>query len=303
MEGGRVFNADKVKLGIAPIGWCNDDLPDLGAENTFEQTISEMALAGFQGCETGNRFPRDGALLKHKLDVRGLTVCNAWFSSMLTAAPYAETIEAFIRQLEFLHALGAPIIGVSEQGNSIQGRQDLAIFGTKVEYTEQQWAMVVRGFNEMGALAREKGMCLAVHHHMGTGVQTGAEIDRLMASTDPDLVFLLFDTGHLAFAGENPSAVLEKHFRRIRHVHLKDIRFDVFHTVKSSGMSFLDAVRAGVFTVPGDGDIDFRPILDTLSDFGYEGWLVVEAEQDPSRANPFEYAQKARRYIKTVTGL
>ncbi|HBP38233.1 MAG TPA: myo-inosose-2 dehydratase [Clostridiales bacterium] len=298
-----MFDPRKIKLGIAPIGWCNDDMPDLGAENTFEQTVSEMALAGFQGCEIGNKYPRDAAVLKHKLDVRGLQVCNAWFSSLLTAGPYEDTIEAFIRQRDFLHALGASVIGVSEQGNSIQGRQDLAILSRKVSYTEQQWELIARGFNEMGALAREKDMCLAVHHHMGTGVQTGEEIDRLLALTDPGLVFLLFDTGHLVFAGEDPLVVLRKHAGRIRHVHLKDIRTDVLRAVQARQMSFLDAVRAGVFTVPGDGSIDFRPILAALAAAGYEGWLVVEAEQDPAQANPFEYACLARRDIKTITGL
>ena len=297
-----MFSEGKIHLGIAPIGWCNDDLPDLGSDNTFEQTISEMALAGYEGCEIGNKFPKTAAVLKHKLEVRGLVICNAWFSTMLTSAPYGETIEAFIRQRDFLHALGAKIIGVSEQGNSIQGRQDLAILGQKVEYSEGQWEVVARGFSEMGALAADVGMQLAVHHHMGTGVQTAADIDRLLQMTDPNLVHLLYDTGHLVFAGEDPVAVLRKHIGRIRHVHLKDLRREVFLTVGPGSMSFLAAVRAGVFTVPGDGNLDFRPIFDILAESGYEGWLVVEAEQDPAMANPFEYALKARRYLRENGG-
>ena len=298
-----MFTAGKIHLGIAPIGWCNDDLPDLGSDNTFEQTISEMALAGYEGCEIGNKFPKDAAVLKHKLEVRGLRVCNAWFSSMLTSAPYRETIEAFVRQRDFLYALGAKVIGVSEQDNSIQGRQDVSILGQKAEYSESQWEVVAKGFEEMGVLAREAGMYLAVHHHMGTGVQTAADIDRLLLMTDPDLVHLLYDTGHLAFAGEDPVAVLRKHIGRIRHVHLKDLRGEVFQTVGPSGMSFLEAVRAGVFTVPGDGDLDFRPIFAILAESGYEGWMVVEAEQDPAIANPFEYALKARRYLREAAGI
>lgn len=292
----------KVKLAIAPIAWTNDDLPDLGAENSFEQCISEMALSGFSGSEIGNKYPKDPDVLKHYLDVRGLRICNAWFSSLLLSDGYDATIEAFIKHRDFLHALGAKVIGASEQGNSIQGK-NVSIFGNKPVYTDEQWELIVKGFNEMGRLAREKDMYFTVHHHMGTGVQTADEIDRLMEMTDENLVFLLFDTGHLAFAGEDAVAVLKKYVHRTKHVHLKSIRKDVIAEGKAKGYSFLDCVRAGAFTVPGDGDFDFRPVFDILSDADYEGWVVVEAEQDPAKANPFEYALLARKYIREASGL
>ena len=146
-------------------------------------------------------------------------------------------------------------------------------------------------------------MYFTVHHHMGTGVQTVEEIDRLMDETDPELVFLLFDSGHLSFAGIDPIPVLKKYIKRIKHVHLKDLRLKVYEEVKKQNMSFLDAVRAGVFTVPGDGDVDFTSIFEVLAENNYEGYVLVEAEQDPAKANPFEYAVKARKYIKEVAGL
>ncbi len=292
----------KVKLAIAPIAWTNDDLPDLGAENSFEQCISEMALSGFSGSEIGNKYPKDPDVLKHYLDVRGLRICNAWFSSLLLSDGYDATIDAFIKHRDFLHALGAKVIGASEQGNSIQGK-NVSIFGNKPVYTDEQWELIAKGFNEMGRLAREKDMYFTVHHHMGTGVQTADEIDRLMEMTDENLVFLLFDTGHLAFAGEDAVAVLKKYVHRTKHVHLKSIRKDVIAEGKTKGYSFLDCVRAGAFTVPGDGDFDFRPVFDILSDADYEGWVVVEAEQDPAKANPFEYALLARKYIRETSGL
>ena len=292
----------KVKLAIAPIAWTNDDLPDLGAENSFEQCISEMALSGFSGSEIGNKYPKDPDVLKHYLDVRGLRICNAWFSSLLLSDGYDATIEAFIKHRDFLHALGAKVIGASEQGNSIQGK-NVSIFGNKPVYTDEQWELIAKGFNEMGRLAREKDMYFTVHHHMGTGVQTADEIDRLMEMTDENLVFLLFDTGHLAFAGEDAVAVLKKYVHRTKHVHLKSIRKDIIAEGKAKGYSFLDCVRAGAFTVPGDGDFDFRPVFDILSDADYEGWVVVEAEQDPAKANPFEYALLARKYIREASGL
>ena len=297
-----MLNKDKVFLAIAPIAWTNDDLPDLGAENTFEQCVSEMALADFTGSEIGNKYPKDVDVLKHKLDVRGMRICNAWFSSLLLSEGYDATIEAFIKHRDFLHALGAKVIGASEQGNSIQGKP-VSIFGEKPVYTDEQWELIRKGFNKMGELAREKDMYFTVHHHMGTGVQTAEEIDKLMEITDPELVYLLFDTGHLSFSGEDVVGVLKKYVGRIKHVHLKDIRKNVIEDAKTKGYSFLDAVRAGSFTVPGDGDFDFTPVFDILDEAGYEGWVVVEAEQDPAKANPFEYAVKARSYIREKTGL
>ncbi len=297
-----MLNKEKVYLACAPIAWTNDDLPDLGAENTFEQCVSEMALAGFTGSEIGNKYPKDVETLKHKLDVRGMRICNAWFSSLLLSEGYDATIEAFIKHRDFLHALGAKVIGASEQGNSIQGK-DVSIFGEKPVYTDEQWELIRKGFNEMGRLAKEKGMYFTVHHHMGTGVQTEAEIDKLMEITDPDLVYLLFDTGHLSFSGEDVLGVLRKYVHRTKHVHLKSIRKNVIEDAKEKGYSFLDSVRAGSFTVPGDGDFDFTPVFDILDEAGYEGWVVVEAEQDPAVANPYEYALIARNYIREKTGL
>ena len=203
-----MLNPNKFKLAIAPIGWTNDDLPDLGAENTFEQCVSEMALAGFKGSEIGNKYPQDVAVLKHKLDVRGLQICNAWFSTLFTSEPYEVTIQNFIAHRDRLHALGAKVIGASEQGNSIQGKP-LNIFGAdKPVYTKEQWEIIAKGYNELGALAQEKGMTLTCHHHMGTGVQTAEEIDTFMSLIDPEKVFLLFDSGHLTFAGIDPVPVL-----------------------------------------------------------------------------------------------
>lgn len=298
-----LLDPERIKLGIAPIAWTNDDMPDLGAENTFEQTISEMALAGYSGCEIGTKYPKEKEILKQKLELRGLQICNAWFSSFLLSKPLEENLAEFIKHCDKLHFLGAKIIGASEQGNSIQGKINLPILENKPEYTAGEWKKVAHGFNEMGKLAQEKGMTLTIHHHMGTGVQTAAEIDHLMEMTDPSLVFLLFDTGHLKFSGEDPLAILKKYAKRVKHVHLKDIRSAVYEEVKAKKMSFLDAVRAGVFTVPGDGIIDFKPVFDTLKETGYEGWMVVEAEQDPAKANPFEYALKARKYIRELTGI
>ncbi|MDR3114593.1 MAG: myo-inosose-2 dehydratase [Treponema sp.] len=293
---------EPIHLGIAPIGWTNDDLPELGGEIPFEQCLSEMALAGFVGTEVGNKYPKDPAVLKRALKLRGLTICNAWFSSFLTTKPYEEVEAAFIAHRDFLYALGARIIGAAEQGHSIQG-QAKPVFEAKPVFTDEEWCRLSEGLNRLGKRAAEKGMRLTYHHHMGTGVQTAVEIDRLMENTDPLLVGLLYDTGHLVFSGEDPLAVLAKWLHRIRHVHLKDLRPALRDQGISEKWSFLQAVQAGVFTVPGDGEVDFVPIFNALKEGSYTGWWVVEAEQDPAKANPLEYAIKARRYIKEKAGI
>lgn len=297
-----MLDKNKVKLGIAPIAWTNDDMPDLGAENTFEQCISEMALAGFTGCEVGNKYPKDTAVLKKALDLRGMQICNAWFSTFLTTKPYEETEKEFIKHITFLKEMGAKVVGVSEQGHSIQGT-DLSIFDDKYVMNDEEWDMLCTGLNKLGKVAKDMGITLTFHHHMGTVVQTAAEIDRMMENTDPELFNLLFDSGHLAYCGEDYMYILKKYINRIKHVHLKDIRPDVIADVKANGESFLQGVRKGTFTVPGDGVIDFAPIFEVLAENNYEGYVLVEAEQDPAIANPFEYAVKARKYIAEKAGL
>jgi inosose dehydratase len=298
------MNANKVKLGIAPIGWTNDDLPDLGRENTFEQCVSEIALAGFTGTEVGNKYPKDPKVLKKALELRGIEICNAWFSACFTSKPEAEVLAEFVIHRDFLHEMGARIIGAAEVGNSIQGLA-VPIFDAKPVYTEEQWTKVIQGYNKMADLADEKGMRLACHHHMGTGIQTMDEIRRFMDSVQKN-VWLLYDSGHIFYSEGNQEAcvtLLSTYVDRIAHVHLKDLRPEVVETVRREKMSFLDGVRAGTFTVPGDGTTDFRPIFDILEAKGYEGWMVVEAEQDPAKADPLEYAIKARRYIADTAGL
>ena len=299
-----MFTGKNVKLGIAPIAWTNDDLPELGGENTFQQCVSEMALAGFTGSEVGNKYPKDPAVLKPALELRGIEICNAWFSTFLISKPYEETKAEFEKHVAFLAAMGAKVVGVSEQSYSTQGIQSQPVFEGKYEMNDSEWALLCEGLNRLGKLSLEKyGVALTFHHHMGTVVQTAAETDRLMDGTDPALVSLLFDSGHFAYCGENPVEMVKKHAKRIKHVHLKDIRPDVVARVRDERLSFLEGVRQGAFTIPGDGCVDFDPIFQVLAESGYEGYMVVEAEQDPAKANPLEYAIRARKFIREHTGL
>ena len=269
-----MLDKNKVKLGIAPIAWTNDDLPDLGGEK--------------------NKYPKDTKVLRKALELRNIEICNQWFSCFLLTKPFEEVEKEFRSQLEFLKDMGAKIIGASEQSYSVQGQEDTPVFGEKYVMNDQEWDTLCTGLNRLGKIAKEEyGISLTFHHHMGTVVQDPDEVDRLMKGTDPEYVSLLYDTGHFAYCGADPLEMAKKYAHRIKHVQ----------RVKDEGLSFLDGVRAGAFTVPGDGCIDFAPIFKVLEDTGYEGYMLVEAEQDPAKADPLEYAIKARKYIAQYAGL
>ncbi|WP_369362346.1 myo-inosose-2 dehydratase [Streptomyces sp. CG4] len=293
---------DKVKLGVCCTLWWNDDFPTIDADISFGQAVSEMALAGFQGCSIGHKYPSDAAALKAALDLRGLQVSEPWTSTYFTIGKMRQkTIAAFEETLAHIKALGGTELVVAEFGASSH-LLPVDVFANRPVFTDAQWDALTSGLDELGKIAGSAGMKLSYHHHMGTGVMTRADVDRLMASTDPALVHLLLDTAHIAFAGDDPLDLARTYADRIGHVHLKSIRPEVVSRVREEGLSFQEGVELGVFTVPGDGAIDFRPILEVLADADYQGWLVVEAEQDPNKANPLEYAKKARAYLADVLG-
>lgn len=288
----------RVKLGIAPYCWLNDDMPELGAHISIEQCVKEMALAGYQGCELANRFPNDPDELLALLKPYGLQVANQWFSAYLTKPGcFNQTLQEFADHCVKLARVGATIVGVSEQTHSIQSKP-MALYGDhRHAMSAAEWRLFIDGLHHMGGIAKRLGITLTYHHHMGTSIQTQDELIRLMDNTDPELIHLLFDTGHFAYAGIDPCWVLDVYGHRVAHVHLKDYRKTILDRVKSQGLSFLQAVRLGAFTVPGDGDIDFLPIFERLHSSEYKGWLIVEAEQDPDKAEPLTYAAMGYQYI------
>jgi inosose dehydratase len=293
---------DKVKLGVCCTLWWNDDFPAIDADISFGQAVSEMALAGFQGCSIGHKYPSDPATLKAALDLRGLQVSEPWTSTYFTIGKMRQrTIDSFEETLAHIEALGGTELVVAEFGASSH-LLPIDVFANRPVFTDAQWDALTSGLDTLGKIASSAGMKLSYHHHMGTGVMTRADVDRLMASTDPALVNLLLDTGHIAFAGDDPLELARAHADRIGHVHLKSVRPEVVSRVREEGLSFQEGVELGVFTVPGDGAIDFRPILEVLADADYQGWLVVEAEQDPNKAIPLVYAKKARAYLAEVLG-
>jgi inosose dehydratase len=284
--------------GIAPIGWRNDDIPEIGAGNTLSHLLSDIVVAGFQGTEVGGFFP-EAAVLKKELALRNLKIAGQWFSSFIIRDGIEKTSEDFHAHCAYLKEVDAAVAVVSEQTYSIQGI-DRNVFKEKPYFTDDEWKMLCGGLNELGKLADEYGLKLVFHHHMGTGVQTLEEIDRLLAETDPSHVHLLYDTGHIFVSDGDYMALIKKHMNRIKHVHFKDVRQAVMDECKQEGKSFRESFLAGIFTVPGDGSVDFRQPFDVIEEYGYTGWIVIEAEQDPAVAHPLEYALMARKYLDST---
>lgn len=298
-----MFDATKVHVGITPTGWVNDDYPLLGNDISFGQIVSEMALAGYAGCSVGHKYPTDEAVLKAELDRRGLRVTEPWSSTFFTVRNMRErTIESFRTSMNFIKRMGGETVVVAELGHAVH-QAAVPPIANKPLFDDDQWKAMTTGLDELGRIAAEADMRLCYHHHMGTGVMFRPEVDRLMEETDSEVVHLLLDTGHLYWAGDDPVDMARAYAGRIRHVHLKDIRHDKMVEANEKNLSFIEGVMLGVFTVPGDGAIDFRPIFRALADADYAGWLVVEAEQDPAKANPLDYARKGRAYLREVAGV
>ena len=278
-----------VSLGINPITWTNDDMPELGGDIPLDVCLSEARLAGFDGIELGGKFPRRADVLAPLLAGHRLRLVSGWYSAQLCRRSARDEIAAVAGHLELLAALDCSVMVFAEGHGSTDGDRHAPLSRRPV-LADAQWPAFCDRLNTVARHLRTRGVRLAFHHHMGTVVQTGDDIDRLMAGTDDD-VGLLLDTGHLVFAGADPVAVAKRHGARIAHVHCKDVRASVLDDVIARDESFLDAVLDGVFTVPGDGAIDFPAVLRELRRHDYTGWLVVEAEQDPAKAHPLTYAR------------
>ena len=283
-----------VRIGINPISWSNDDLPALGGETPLETALMEGAQIGYQGFELGNKFPKEPAALAAKLAEYGVACISGWYSGRLAEGTLDAEIEACGAHMRKLQVNGCKVVVYGEVAGSIQGRIDTPLAKRPRFASDAQWQGYAKRLNAFGEhLQAAYGITLAYHHHMGAYVEAPADIDRLMAETDPQHVGLLFDTGHAFYGGAaDPVALLARHVDRVVHVHCKDVRPQVIAQARNDGWSFLTGVINGTFTVPGDGAIDFDAVLSTLHAAGYEGWLVVEAEQDPAVAPSYVYAKK-----------
>ena len=277
-----------IRLAINPLTWTNDDMPELGAETPLETCLSEARLAGFAGVELGNKFPRDAATLRPILDRHGLVLASGWYGSRLLERDVDAEMAAAEPHLALLQAMGCTACVFAEVSRAIHGERTTPLSRRPV-LSDADWAVLAPRMDEMARRMAARGLRLAYHHHMGTVIQAEAEIDRLMAQTRD--VALLLDTGHLTYAGGDPVRTTHRHGARIAHVHCKDVRAAVMADALRRDLPFLAAVLEGVFTVPGDGSVDFAAVFGALAKGGYAGWLVVEAEQDPAKAHPLTYAR------------
>ena len=277
------------RLGIAPIAWWNDDLPELSGDITLEECLSEARQAGFTGMETGRRFPMDPKVLGPILQAHDMRVCGGWFSGRLLVGDIEQEKDRIAEQMALFKAMDAPCIVYGETAGTIQGDRH-APLATRTRLSEDQIKAYGRKITAFGEWCAEQGMPISYHHHMAAPIETEEEIDLLMMHSGEGLP-LLYDAGHLAFAGGDVMRVIDKHHSRISHVHTKDIRRQVVDSLDRSKDSFLDGVLKGAFTVPGDGSLDFEAIVKRLAGYGYEGWFVIEAEQDPVKSPPLEMAR------------
>ena len=278
-----------VRIGINPLTWTNDDLPALGEENSLEKCLTEAKQAGYEGVELGRKFPRQAAVLGPILEKFELSLVSGWYSARLLERSVEEEIRAMEPHLQLLKALGAKVMVFCEVSRCVHGERGVPL-SRRPRLTEDEWSRLCPGLNAISVHMKKQGLHLAYHHHMGTVIQSEEEVDRMMAGTGPE-VGLLLDTGHLTFAGGDPLRAARRHAARIVHVHCKDIRRDKLAAALQKDSSFLDAVLGDVFAVPGDGSIDFQPVLEILSESNYRGWIVVEADQDPAKAHPLTHAR------------
>ncbi len=288
----------KARLGIAPIAWWNDDLAELSDDVSLEECLRQASVAGFTGMETGRRFPMDVAVLLPILAKYRISVCGGWFSGLLLDGDIEAEKDRIRAQMAFFIAAGAPCIVYGETARTVQGDRAKPL-ASKPKLSEAEIRLYARKMTDFGEWCADQGMPLSYHHHMAAVIETEAELDLFMRHSGAGIP-LLYDAGHMAFAGGDVLRVIDKHHARISHVHTKDVRMAVITALDRTKDSFLDAVVKGVFTVPGDGSLDFQAIVKRLASYGYEGWFVVEAEQDPKQAPPLEMARIGHKELLRV---
>ena len=292
-----------VRIGINPITWTNDDVPELGGDTPLDTCLSEMAEAGYSGTELGGKYPRSSAALSEVLDRYGLDLVSGWYDGRLAEGDVDSEFARIIDHLTLLRDCGATCVVYADTSF---GRHDgiWRPISLRPKLEDGDWPGYGERLTELARHMADFGVRMAFHHHMGTVVETDAEVGRLMENTGPE-VRLLFDAGHSAFSGGDPVSLCKEYAERIVHVHCKDVRPGILAEALASDLSFMDAVLAGIFTVPGDGAVDFEAILQTLKHANYEGWLVVEAEQNPIKADPLTYAKLGHETLlrlATATG-
>lgn len=282
-----------IRIGANPICWSNDDMPEIGGDIPLERCLAEAAEIGIEGMELGNKFPKTAAALKAELAAFGLVFVSGWYSTFLLERDAEAELEAAREAIALRRGAGAEVLIACECTRTVHGTKSAPLSRRPV-MTEAEWALFLPRMTRFAELVEAEGLRLVYHHHMGTVVQTGPEIDRFMAGTGP-AVRLLLDTGHATWAGADPVDLARRWRDRIGHIHAKDVRLDVARRAAEGDWSFLDSVLEGVYTVPGDGTVDYVSVFRAVPD--YAGWVVIEAEQDPVKADPKRYVAMGYRNL------
>ena len=285
----------KIKLGIAPIAWSNDDMPELGGDTPIEQCLEEASSAGFTGIELGGKFPRNPGITNFLLNKYKLKMPGGWYGSLLRTRSAEDEWVAMQDHLNLLKLVNADVFVFADVSGSIQGDQTKKL-STRPTMEDDEFAEYCKKINDISNRLNDEGIPMSYHEHMGTIIQTENDVDRFMNNTNQN-TFLLYDTGHLLFAEANYERVLKNYISKINHVHCKDIRQNILKNSLKNDLSFRESFLDGVFTVPGDGCIDYEPLFEILYQNNYDKWLIIEAEQDPKKANPLEYAKIGFSYL------
>jgi inosose dehydratase len=276
-----------IRFGVSPIAWINDDMPELGGDTPLESVLTDISELGFEGVELGGVFPRDPPTLARLLDRYGLALVGGWYSGSLLERSAEEEWQALQPHLGLLEALGSSVFIFAETSNAIHGKRGESLAATP-RLDTGAWREFGARMSTVAERIRERGLRFAYHHHLGTVVERAGDLDAFIANTSP-AVGLTLDTGHAALGGIDPVSIIRDHPSRIAHVHCKDVRGKVFKSVAAGNRSFLDGVLEGMFTVPGDGDLDYAAVMRAMKAIGYQGWIIVEAEQDPAKADPRQF--------------
>jgi len=288
----------KIKLGIAPIAWSNDDMPELGGDTPIEQCLEEASSAGFTGIELGGKFPRNPGITNFLLNKYKLKMPGGWYGSLLRTRSAEDEWVAMQDHLNLLKLVNADVFVFADVSGSIQGDQTKRL-STRPTMKDDEFAEYCKKINDISNRLNDEGIPMSYHEHMGTIIQTENDVDRFMNNTNQN-TFLLYDTGHLLFAEANYERVLKNYISKINHVHCKDIRQKILENSLKNDLSFRESFLDGVFTVPGDGCIDYEPLFKILHENNYDKWLIIEAEQDPKKANPLEFAKIGYNYLSNT---
>jgi inosose dehydratase len=297
-----------IQVATAPVSWGVMEVEGFDGQKSYGEVLDEMVQAGYTGTELGpyGFLPTDPKQLKNELAKRSLSLLGAFVPLPLAHAEQHEAaVQSAMEVARLLARNSAPYMVLADAMYAARMAVAGSVNDERDGMSGQAWAGAARLLTRVARAARDLGLTPVFHHHCGTFIETPGEVDRLLAMTDPDLLGLCLDTGHYFYGGGDPVECARVHGKRIRHLHLKDVRPSVLETVRRKRMPYLDAVRAGVFCELGEGGVNLTGVIQQLNAAGFNGWAVFEQDVDPSQpgCNPVESATRSRAYLRSAAGV